>query len=79
MKDVTIYSTPTCHFCNLAKEFLKEHNVPYTEYNVAADREKLQEMIGLTGRTAVPVIKIGDDIMLGYSQSMVAERLGIAA
>ena len=79
MKDVTIYSTTTCHYCNLAKEYFKEHNVPYTEYNVGENREKLQEMIGLTGRTAVPVIRIGDDVMLGFSQSLVAEKLGLPA
>ena len=39
MKKVSIYSTPTCHFCNLAKEYFKEHNVSYEEFNVATDLE----------------------------------------
>ena len=44
-KTVTIYSTPTCHFCQIAKEFLKNKGVAYTEFDVAHDLEKRQEMI----------------------------------
>jgi glutaredoxin len=40
MKKVEIYSTPVCHYCGLAKEFFKEHNIAYTEYDVASDAEK---------------------------------------
>ena len=45
MKDVTIYSTQTCHFCHMAKEFFKEKNIAYTEYDVASDMEKRKEMV----------------------------------
>ena len=41
-KNVTIYSTPTCHFCEMTKEYLKEKNIGYTEYDVAHDLEKRQ-------------------------------------
>ena len=40
MKNVTIYTTPSCHFCHMAKEFFKENNVAYTEYDVAGNAEK---------------------------------------
>jgi glutaredoxin 3 len=55
---VTIYSTPTCHFCQLAKEFLTEKNIPFTNFNVAEDAAKREEMINLTGQLGVPVIQI---------------------
>ena len=66
-KQVTIYSTAVCHYCNLAKDYFKEHNIAYTEYNVGADREKLQEMQQLTGQLAVPVIKVNDQVMVGFA------------
>jgi glutaredoxin 3 len=77
MKDVTIYSTATCHFCQLAKEFFKSHNIAYTEHNVGTDAERRAEMIDLTGQLGVPVIRIGDDILVGFQESKVAEMLGI--
>jgi glutaredoxin 3 len=78
-KKVTIYTTPTCHFCKMAKEFFAEKNVPYTAYDVAADAAKRQEMIELTGQLGVPVIVIDDNIMVGYDRQRIADKLGIAA
>ena len=44
-KQVTIYSTPTCHFCHAAKDFFTENNIKFSDYNVATDLEKRKEMI----------------------------------
>ena len=74
---VTIYSTPTCHFCHAAKEFFKENNVAYEDFNVAEDLEKRKEMIQMTGQLGVPVIKIGDDIVIGFDEKKVRELLKI--
>lgn len=73
--EVTIYSTPVCHFCQAAKEFFKENNVSYTEHDVAADAEKRQEMIDMTGQMGVPVIRIGDDVVIGFDEDKVKELL----
>jgi glutaredoxin 3 len=77
MKNVTIYSTPTCHFCHMAKEFFKENNVSFTEYNVLTDLEKRQEMIDKSGGLSVPVITIDDEVMVGFDQMKIASFLGI--
>jgi len=74
-KTVTIYSTPVCHYCQAAKEYFKENNVEYTEHDVAADAEKRQEMIEMTGQMGVPVIRIEDDVVIGFDESKVAELL----
>jgi glutaredoxin 3 len=76
-KTVTIYSTPVCHFCQSAKDFFKEHNVEYTEHDVASDAEKRQEMIDLTNQMGVPVIKIGEDVIIGYDEDKLKELLGL--
>jgi len=75
MQTVTIYSTPVCHFCHAAKEFFAENDVAYTEHDVAADLEKRQEMIEMTGQMGVPVIRIGDDVVIGFDEDKVKELL----
>ncbi len=77
MKDVTIYTTPTCHFCHAAKEFFKGNNVQFTEFDVASDMAKRQEMIEMTGQMGVPVIRIGDDVVVGFDEGKVKELLGV--
>jgi len=77
MKNVTIYSTPTCHYCHMAKEFFKANNVAYTEYNVASDLEKRKEMMEKSGQMGVPVIVIGDDLTVGFNQPKIAQQLGL--
>ena len=76
-KNVTIYTTPTCHFCQMSKEYFKEHNVTYTEHNVAADMEKRQEMIDKSGQMGVPVVFIGEEMIVGFDKRRFDELLGI--
>lgn len=79
MKPVTIYTTPTCHFCKMAKDFFAEKGVQFTGYDVTQDAAKREEMIQLTGQLGVPVIVIGDDIMVGFDRTKIADKLGIEA
>ncbi len=65
---VIIYTTPTCHFCHMAKEFFKENNIEYKEIDVSADQEKGQEMIEKSGQMGVPVIEIDEKILIGFNQ-----------
>lgn len=73
MKNVTIYSTPTCHFCHAAKEFFTENKIAFTDHDVSTDLEKRKEMIDLTGQMGVPVIQIGDDIIVGFDENHIKE------
>lgn len=81
MKTVTIYSTPTCHFCHLAKDYFLANNIQFTDYNVATDMEKRQEMVEMTGQMGVPVIVIHEEgqepaAMVGFSEDMFAQAFG---
>lgn len=78
MTKVEIYSTATCHFCHMAKEWLTNKNIPYTDYNVGEDAGKRKEMVEMTGQLGVPVIKIGDDIMVGFNPDQMAKLLNVA-
>ena len=75
MKDVIIYSTPSCHFCHMAKDYFKENEVAYTEHDVAEDAQKRAEMVEKTGQMGVPVIEIGDEIVVGFNEEKIAELL----
>ncbi len=75
MKDITIYSTPTCHYCHMAKEYFDAHNIAYTDHNVAEDMTKRQEMVEMTSQMGVPVIVIGGKAMIGWNEAKVKELL----
>ncbi len=78
-KTVTIYSTPTCHFCKMAKDFFAEKGIQYTNYDVSSDAAKREEMISMTGQLGVPVIVVGPDIMVGFDRARLAAKLGVEA
>lgn len=75
--EITIYSTPSCTFCKQAKEFFTANNIAYTEHNVAEDLEKRQEMIQKSGQMGVPVIFIGEEMIIGFDEGKVKEILGM--
>lgn len=74
-KDIKIYSTPTCHFCHMAKDFFSENNIAYTEFDVAADAEKRAEMMEKTGQMGVPVIEVGDEVVIGFNEAKIKELI----
>jgi glutaredoxin-like YruB-family protein len=76
-KTIEIYSTPSCHYCHAAKEFFTEKGITFTDYNVAQDLERRNEMVEMTGQMGVPVIRIGDDVIVGFDQKKVVELLGV--
>ena len=67
-KKVVIYSTPTCPYCKRVKDYLTQKGIPYTDYDVAADREKAKEMIQKSKQMGVPVIIVDGEIIAGFNQ-----------
>jgi glutaredoxin 3 len=68
-KKIVVYSTPTCPYCKRVKDYLTQKKVAFTDYNVAEDREKAKEMIQKTKQMGVPVVVVGDDIVIGFNQA----------
>ncbi len=62
----------------MAKTFLQGHEIPYTEYNVAADPAKRAEMIELSGQMGVPVIVINDNLVVGFNKPKIMDLLGVS-
>jgi glutaredoxin len=61
----------------MAKDFFKEKNVEFEDLNVAEDQEKRKEMITKSGQMGVPVIVIGNNIVVGFNKPKIVELLGI--
>jgi glutaredoxin len=61
----------------MAKDFFKEKNVAYTEYDVASDLPKRKEMVEKSGQMGVPVIIIGDELIVGFNKPKIAQLLGV--
>ena len=77
MKKVAIYSTPSCTYCKMAKDFFAENSISYEEFNVATDLEKRKEMVDKSGQMGVPVIDIDGAITVGFDKGALKSALGI--
>jgi len=78
MKHVAMYTTPTCQYCHMAKDFFKANDVTVEEYDVAADEEKRNAMVEKSGQMGVPVIDIEGTIIIGFDEPKIKEALGMA-
>ena len=77
-KQVTIYSTPTCHFCHMAKDFFGANNIAFTDHDVMRDLEMRKEMVQKSGQMGVPVIDVGGEIVVGFDEPRLRQLLAIA-
>ena len=75
---VKIYTTSTCSYCKMAKEYFKKNNIAYEEYNVMSDLAKRQEMLDKTHQFGVPVIDIDGKVIIGFDKSKIDSALGIS-
>jgi len=73
---VKVYSTPTCPYCTLAKEYFKEKGVEFEHIDVAADQKAAEEMIEKSGQMGVPVIDIDGKIIVGFNKEEIEKALG---
>jgi glutaredoxin-like YruB-family protein len=77
MAKVTIYSTPTCVYCKMAKDFFAKNNIKYEEYNVADDAKAREEMVNKSHQLGVPVIDIDGQIYVGFNRAAIAKALNL--
>ncbi len=75
MKKIIVYTTPTCAFCPMVKNFLKEKGVEYEEIDVNENKEALEEMKEKTGQIGVPVTLIGEEAIVGFNKKKIEELL----
>ncbi len=74
---VKLYSTPTCPFCSMTREFLEQHKVAFEDVNVAEARDGAREMIEKSGQLGIPVIDIDGRVIVGFDRSSIESTLGL--
>ena len=74
---IKIYSTPSCPYCHMLKQYLDEKGFEYEDIDVAAVTEAREEMVEKSGQLGVPVSDIDGKIVVGFNRDKVNELLGI--
>ncbi len=75
--NVTIYTTPSCVYCKMAKEFFQKNGVVYREFNVVIDEKAREEMVQKSHQLGVPVIDIDGEIFVGFDRAGIVQALKI--
>jgi len=78
MPNVKVYSSSTCSYCAMAKEFLKKNNIQFENIDVGVNRQASQEMASLSGQMGVPVLDIDGQIIVGFDKDAIAKALNLA-
>jgi glutaredoxin 3 len=72
---ITVYSTPTCPYCVMAKRYLTEKGVNYEDVNVAEDQKRAFEMLTKSGQMGVPVLDIGGQVIIGFDRRAIDDAI----
>ncbi len=72
---ISVYSTPSCSYCTLAKDYFRKHKIAFTDYNVATDMDKANEMVKKSGQMGVPVLDINGRILVGFNPAEIEKAL----
>jgi len=75
---ITIYSTPTCIYCNTLKKYLSEKNIEFQEIDVSKNEKELEKMVNISGQMGVPVVDIDGNIVIGFNRKKIDELLKIS-
>jgi glutaredoxin-like YruB-family protein len=70
-----IYTLPTCPHCREVKQYLEQHGVHYQEIDVHNNEKATQEVMSLSGGTRVPVIVIGNKVIVGFNKTEIDTSL----
>ena len=77
VREVKVYTTPTCPYCKMAKKFLDDNGIKYQEFNIVEDKAAREEMKSKCGSLAVPTICLDGDVLVGFNEAQLREKLGL--
>ncbi|MDD2753806.1 MAG: glutaredoxin family protein [Candidatus Portnoybacteria bacterium] len=72
---ITVYSTPTCHYCVMAKEYFKKNNLEFKDVDVSVSEAAAREMIDKSGQMGVPVIEVNGKLVVGFRPDVIEKLL----
>ena len=76
---VLVFTTPSCPWCNRAKQYLRQRNVKFREVDVSRDAAAARDLVRRTGQMGVPVVEIDGRPIVGFDQKQIDRLLGLAA
>lgn len=76
-KNVTVYSTPTCSWCNRIKDYFKSKNIKFRDIDVSKDQKAAEAMVKRSGQQGVPQTLIGGQIIIGFDKPKIDKLLGL--
>ncbi len=74
---ITVYSTQTCPYCVMAKNYFKNKGIEYKDIDVGIDENAAKEMVAKSGQMGVPVIDIDDNIIVGFRPDVFEHLLSL--
>jgi glutaredoxin-like YruB-family protein len=74
---VKIYSTPACPHCKAAKNYFKSLGIPFEDVDVSRDQREAERMVQKTHQYGVPVIELGNQIVIGFDRNKIDRILGV--
>ncbi|MBI3305404.1 glutathione S-transferase N-terminal domain-containing protein [Candidatus Parcubacteria bacterium] len=77
MPNVTVYSTPSCPYCHMAREYLQANKIEFSDIDVSVDNRALDEMVAKSGQIGVPVLDINGQVIVGFDKPRIAQALGL--
>ena len=66
---VSVYSTPTCAYCTQIKQYFRDRQVKFVDYDVSRDQRKGEEMVHKSRQTGVPVVDFNGTIIVGFDRN----------
>ena len=76
-QEIIVFSAPGCPYCQMAKAYLKERDIPFRDVDVSRDRAMAMKMVGRSGQTGVPQLWINGEVIIGFNRPLIDQLLGL--
>jgi len=74
---VIVFSTPTCSYCNMAKQYFRRNKIRFKDVDVSRDEAAARDLVRRTGQMGVPVIDINGKLIVGFDKPQINRLLDI--
>lgn len=75
---VIIFTTPTCSYCNMAKQYFRRNKIRFRDVDISRDPAAARDVVRRSGQMGVPVIDIGGKIIVGFDKPKINQLLGLS-
>jgi glutaredoxin 3 len=74
---VIVFSTPTCSYCNMAKQYFRRNKIRFKDVDVSRDEAAARDLVRRTGQMGVPVIDINGKLIVGFDKPQINQLLDL--